>query len=56
MQQLSLKIVADELDPTGVQLVSKVLDQQRREELMRQLHESKFLKVICKTDLGGDAM
>lgn len=56
VQQLSLKIVAGELDPTSVQLASKVPDVGRREELMKQLHAPRYLKVICKTDLGGDIM
>ena len=34
-------------------MLSKEKDLQRREELVKELHESKHLKLICKTDLGG---
>lgn len=39
-----------------MQLLSQEKDLQRREEIMKELHQPKYLKVICKTDLGGDTI
>ena len=53
VQQLSLKIVARELDPDAAKLLGSIQDSKKREELMKELNEAYHLRVICKTDLGG---